>query len=548
MPECGLIFAQAGSELPIASIDMVVLAISLIGVTIFGIYMGRREEGAQDYFLAGKSVAWWAIAGSIFGTNVSSHHLVGMMGAGLKEGFAQANFEFGAIAGLMMLCYFFLPLYRRMGVYTLSEYLGRRFDDRSRLLYSVSNMAFLVIQMCGTLMLGAITVERLTLHSSYEISYATGVWGLALVATAYTVFGGLKAVIYTDVVQSALLLIGAIVIAVLAIYHPNVGGLSGLLEKQPDKFHVFFEATHPQLPWTGVLTGLMILHFYYWGTNQFMVQRALGARTGWDARLGIIVAGYFKLLIPFISIVPGMAAAFILTIDPVTESDTAFAGLTRALVPRGVGLVGLVLAGLVGAILSTIDSMMNSSATLFTFDIYKKYLRPDASEQRLIAVGRVAMCLLVGVSIWLSLVYGQTRSGVFNTMVDYNAYLVPGVLIAFLAGILQPSVTRTGALVCILAGPIASVVLDQAAWHGFGHALQAFHRAGLAALVCYVLLIAVSLFTSHERDPQREQYVWWRYRHDPGDERPEPRPWWQSDRLWAALLIVLTLILCWVFR
>ena len=229
------LFAQAG-ELPLDWLDFTVLVVSVLAVAAYGMYMGRREEGTADYFLAGRSVAWWAIAGSIFGTNVSSHHLVGMMGAGLKEGFAQANFEFGAICGLLMLCYFFLPLYRRMGVYTLSEYLGRRYDDRSRVLYSISNMAFLLIQLCGTLILGAITIEELTRGSPYAVSYSTAVWGVALIAAAYTGFGGLKAVIYTDVIQSVLLLVGAGVIALLAINHPNVGGISGLLAKEPEKF------------------------------------------------------------------------------------------------------------------------------------------------------------------------------------------------------------------------------------------------------------------------------------------------------------------------
>ena len=184
---------------------------------------------------------------------------------------------------------------------------------------------------------------------SFPVSYAAAVWSLSLVATAYTVFGGLKAVIYTDVVQSLLLLSAASIIAVLAIYHPNVGGISGLLQKQPEKFHVFFPASHPELPWTGVLTGLMILHFYYWGTNQFMVQRRSARENDWDARMGTIAAGFFKLLIPFLCIVPGMAAGYILAIDPLKESDTAFAGLMRTLLPTGYGLVGLVMAGLVGA-------------------------------------------------------------------------------------------------------------------------------------------------------------------------------------------------------
>jgi SSS family solute:Na+ symporter len=544
-----LLFAESG-ELPLDWLDFIVLVGSVLAVAAYGMYMGRREEGTADYFLAGRSVAWWAVAGSIFGTNVSSHHLVGMMGAGLKEGFAQANFEFGAICGLLMLCYFFLPLYRRMGVYTLSEYLGRRYDDRSRFLYSVTNMAFLLIQLCGTLILGAITIEELTRGSPCAVSYAGAVWGVAIVAAAYTGFGGLKAVIYTDVIQSALLLVGAGVIAVLAIYHPDVGGISGLLAKEPEKFHVFFPADHKELPWTGVLTGLMILHFYYWGTNQFMVQRALGAKTGWDGRMGIIAAGFFKLLIPFLCIVPGMAAGYILTIDPQTQSDTAFAGLTRQLLPTGYGLVGVVMAGLVGAILSTVDSMMNSTATLFTFDIYQKYVRPGASEQRLIWVGRAAMTVLVAVAIWLSLVFRDTQQGgrsIFLTMADYNAYLVPGVLVAFLAGIFQANVTATGSFACMLTGPIASVLLERGALHGFDHELQAFHRAGLAALLSYGVLLAVSLLYRHERSAETEQYLWWRYRRGGDDDGAVARTWWQRDGLWAILLAALTIALCCYF-
>jgi SSS family solute:Na+ symporter len=434
-----------------------------------------------------------------------------------------------------------------MGVYTLSEFLGRRYDERSCLLYSVTNMAFLLIQMCGTLILGAVTIESLTQGTQFEISYGLAVWGLAVVAAAYTVFGGLKAVIYTDVIQSVLLLLGSAIIAVLAIWHPNVGGISGLLTKQPARFHVFFEASHPQLPWTGVLTGLMILHFYYWGTNQFMVQRALGAKTNWDGRMGIITAGFFKLLIPFLCIVPGMAAGYILTIDAETQSDTAFAGLTRALVPAGYGLVGLVMAGLVGGILSTIDSMMNSTATLYTFDIYKKYIRPEASERRLIWVGRVAMMVLVAIAVAVSLQFKETKGGIFNTMADYNAYLVPGVLIAFLTGIFQRSVTPTGAMACIIAGPVMSIAFEQSAAMFLNHTLQAFHRAGLAAVACYVVLIVVSMITQSERSAEREQYLWWTYRKNPADERLQARPWWQSDRIWAVILVMSTLALCWYF-
>jgi SSS family solute:Na+ symporter len=542
-----VLFAQA-SNVPLQWLDVLILASSVVGVTIFGMWIGRKEESTGDYYLAGKTVAWWAVAGSIFGTNISSHHMVGMMGAGLKEGFAQANYEFGAIFGLLTLCYFFLPFYRRMGLYTLSEYLGRRFDDRSRLVYSITNMAFLLIQMVGTMMLGSLTVATLTADSPYAISYESAVCLTAIVAGAYTFYGGLKADIFNDVVQSVLLLVGSGLLAVLAIWHTNVGGLTGLLEKQPEKFHVFFEASHPELPWSGVLSGLMVLHLYYWGTNQFIAQRTLGARSDWDARMGTITAGFFKLLIPFLCIVPGMAAGYILAIDPATESDTAFAGLTRTLLPPGYGLVGVVMAGLVAGILSTIDSMMNSTATLFTFDIYKKYVRPDASEMRLIWVGRVAMMLMVAAAIGLSLYFGKTKGGIFNRMADYNAYLVPGVIVAYVAGILQPFVTRTASFVCILAGPFLSIFFEQSARYGFDHQLQAFHRAALATVGCYALLLVVSLATQHQRDHEREQYTWSRFRRERPIEDDARRLWWQHDKLWAGVLIACTLGMCWFFR
>jgi Na+/proline symporter len=191
--------------------------------------------------------------------------------------------------------------------------------------------------------------------------------------------------------------------------------------------------------------------------------------------------------------------------------------------------------------------MMNSTATLFTFDIYKKYVRPDASEMRLIWVGRGAMMLMVSASIALSLYFGQTKGGIFNKMADYNAYLVPGVIVAYVAGILQPFVTRTAAFVCILAGPFLSILFEQAARHGFAHNLQSFHRAALATIACYGVLVAVSFATATERDTDREQYTWTRFRNEKPIGDRGLRPWWQNDKLWAGILVACTLGMCWFF-
>jgi SSS family solute:Na+ symporter len=185
---------------------------------------------------------------------------------------------------------------------------------------------------------------------------------------------------------------------------------------------------------------------------------------------------------------------------------------------------------------------------LFTFDIYKKYVRPDASEMRLIWVGRVAMMLMVAAAIGLSLYFGKTKGGIFNRMADYNAYLVPGVIVAYVAGILQPFVTRTASFVCILAGPFLSIFFEQSARYGFDHQLQAFHRAALATVGCYALLLVVSLATQHQRDHEREQYTWSRFRRERPIEDDARRLWWQHDKLWAGVLIACTLGMCWFFR
>ena len=369
--------------------------------------------------------------------------------------------------------------------------------------------------MVGTLILGALTVETLTAGSEYAISYRGCVWLiLAGVAAAYTIFGGLKAVIYTDVIQSVLLLVGA---RHRSRCSPSgirkVGGISGLLERQPEKFHVFFPADHPELPWSGVLSGLMVLHLYYWGTNQFIVQRTLGAKTGWDARTGTIMAGFFKLLIPFMCIVPGMAAALILAIDPETQSDTAFAGLTRTLLPAGYGLVGLVMAGLIGGILvnNRLDDELYGDAVHFRH-LPESISIPDATEMRLIWVGRLAM-MSDGLAWRLGCrcYFGQARGGIFNTYGGLQR--LPGTGRDrglrgrhFAAaghphrGICVHS-GRTNLVGCLRVGCLERVRAQAAGFSsgGIGDRGVLLDRDG------------VSLLTQRERDSEREHYTWRRF-------------------------------------
>ncbi len=495
------------------TIDLVIFIAALLAVMAVGLLAGQREsESSEQYFLAGRHIPWWGVAGSIYGSNVSANHMVGMMGIGFSIGFAQSHFELGAIFGLLLLCYGFLPVYRRLRVYTLSEYLGRRYDDRSRLAYAVIMVLIMVgVQMVPGLYIGArsacVMVNEPAVTTSTEIVetigdrrdvesglittaelptrpriivnttwYAAFVIALAVVSTAYTVLGGLRAVVWTDAIQSILLLGAGVLLAVLTFTELSgtgqlIEGWGRMLEldaatPQP-RMRLYLPSSHPQLPWTGVLTGLMFLHCFYWGTNQFIVQRALGARSDREARIGIISAGFLKLLIPFFAVATGIAGYYLFEqkLDHVVAPDTAFPELVKLVVPAGIGLVGLIAAGLIGAILSSIDSMMNSAATIFTIDVYQKYIRPEASDRQLVRAGRMAIVVFVVFATALTFLVIDPNSddNFFLQIVDYSGYLTPGLLVAFLVGMFWSRATAAGALTSIVAG-VAFSALFQAAY------------------------------------------------------------------------------------
>ena len=290
-----------------------------------------------------------------------------------------------------------------------------------------------------------------------------------MVSTLYTVIGGLRAVVLTDAIQSLLLLGGGILLAVLIFGELSEGG--GVLEgwnrmRELDdaagtrKMQLYLPSNHRQLPWSGVLTGLIFMHCFYWGTNQFIVQRALGARSDGEARLGIIAAGFLKLLIPFFAIAAGIAGYYLITdrVEHAVAPDAAFAELVKLVVPAGVGLGGIVAAGLIGAILSSIDSMMNSAATIFTIDIYQKYIRPEADDRQLVRVGRLSIIAFVVIATGLTFVVIDPNSekNFFLQIANYTSLLTPGLLVAFLVGMFWSRATATGAFLTIIAGVLFS--------------------------------------------------------------------------------------------
>lgn len=611
----------------LSTTDLVIFFGSLVAIMALGLWAGRKEDDSADYFLAGKNARWWGVAGSIFGSNVSANHIVGMMGVGFTVGFAQSQFEITAIAGLLLLCYGLLPVYRKMNVYTLSEYLGKRYDDRSRIAFAmVMIVIMVVVQMVPGFYLGSRSVNRLlqgdtgkkavaeavvdangTTGSILEIKvknggrkyasapvvmiegaaeanatidangtvtavtlvspgsdynasappavtfsggnannpnlspgdidpkyYQLGILIMALVTGAYVIVGGLRAVIVTDVIQSVLMLVGGLTVAFIVFGLPEVGGWSGMRAMDAaeaagaQKMHLYEPSDHPKLPWTGMLSGLMILHFFYWGTNQFIVQRALAARTDREARTGIITAGFFKLLIPFFSIGTGIAAYYLFQKKGMTvASDDVFITLlTQYVQPIGYGVVGLVAAGLIGAILSSVDSMLNSAATIITFDVYKKYYAPDADEQKLVKVGRICIGIFIVLAgfIAVAIMDPNSTSPFFLFVAANQMKLVAGLVVAFLAGMFWKRATPAGGITAILTGLILSFWLapfEGAPWPSlyetlfsnnetvvalFGPKLNFFHASFVAALAALVLHVVVSLNT--QPDEEKARYTW----------------------------------------
>jgi len=533
-------------------LDLVIFFTALFGAMAVGFIAGRKEETSEDYFLAGRKIPWWGVAGSIFGSNVSANHMVGMMGVGLSIGFAQSHFEIGAIAGLVLLCYGFLPVYRKLNLFTLSEYLEKRYDHRSRICYAVIMVIIMaVIQLVPGLYIGARSIcvlagdfalETQTIASDDDGSaeakvvaspkdgaaedqppgpensgpensgqentesngteaelkekaagaaptsgkmvvkqkwYIGFVLILAFISGSYTILGGLKAVVWTDFIQSILLLIAGVVVACLVFHALGGGVLEGWQRMREldssrlpgesgafNKMSLYLPMNHPGLPWTGVLTGLLAMHFYYWGTNQFIVQRALGAKSDHEAKIGIIAAGFLKLLIPFFAIAAGVAAFYLFRekLDRPVAQDTAFTEAVKLVVPAGFGLIGLIAAGLIGAILSSIDSMMNSAATLVTIDVYKRYFRPDADDKEMILVGRITIVVFVTVAALMAIFVldPNSESSFFLMIANYQNYFTPGLLVAFGLGMLWRRGTPLAGLAAIVAGVVLSFGVEKA--------------------------------------------------------------------------------------
>jgi len=448
-------------------------AVLILGI---GLWVSRDKKGhqknAEDYFLASKSLPWWAIGASLIAANISAEQFIGMSGSGFASGLAIASYEWMAALTLIIVGKYFLPIFIKKELYTIPEFVEKRYSTNLKTILAVFWIALYVfVNLASVLYLGSLALETIM-----GIPMIYGVIGLALFAAAYSLYGGLSAVAWTDVIQVVFLVLGGIVTTYLALNTVSGGegvveGFKVIYDRVPERFEMILDQSNPEynnLPGLGVLIGgLWVANLYYWGFNQYIIQRTLAAKSLKESQKGILFAAFLKLIIPLIVVIPGIAA-YVIVNDPEllaslgeigqqnlpssSEADKAYPWLLQLL---PVGLKGLAFAALSAAIVSSLASMLNSTSTIFTMDIYKPYINKKASDKATVNVGRLSgFIALVIACITAPLLGGIDQA--FQFIQEYTGVVSPGILAVFLLGLFWKKTTNKGAIIGVLSSiPIA---------------------------------------------------------------------------------------------
>jgi solute:Na+ symporter, SSS family len=503
--EAVMLFASgvAVTHRTLAAVDLVIIGIYFAIVFGIGFYFSKKERTSEDYFLASRNIGWFAIGASLFVSNISTEHFIGLAGSGATSGLAAGNFEWEASLILLLLGWVFVPFYLRSNVFTMPEFLERRFNRNcATYLASISIIAYIFTKISVHLYAAAIVLERVVGWNQWTAAI------ILIVATGiYTVAGGLAAVIYTDLVQTLILLAGAIALTVIGL--DKVGGFAGLRAAVPASYlHMVKPATDPEFPWTGIFFGAPILGIWYWCTDQVIVQRVLSARDEGHAKAGTIFAGFLKILPVFLLVIPGLIAfalypqLFTIVNSKVTDGDIAFPTIVVNLLPTG--FVGLMIAALLAALMGAMSSVFNSASTMVTLDFYKK-LRPGANEMQLVTFGRIATGVMVLLGLlWVPFIH-LLSAQLWIYLQSVQAYISPPIAVCFIFGILWPRLNGQGAISSLLVGFVLGTVrfvfevLDKtqhyqsAAIRGLVN-MNFLHYAIVMFVACSAVLIGVSMF------------------------------------------------------
>ena len=537
-------YRRMSPDFPIATLDLAIIAGYFAIVGIIGYVVAQRVESGDDLFLAGRSLAWGTIGFSLFASNISSTTLIGLAGDAYRMGIAVSNYEWMAGVVLVFIAIFFVPFFIRSGLTTIPEYLERRFDVRSRKYFSALTIfTSVIIDTAGGIYAGTLVIKTffpdLLPGLGPEMDFYMTCFILALIAGIYTAAGGLAAVVYTDILQAIILLVGSVFIAGITFSEFNFSWAQATAQLPEDHLSLMRPIGSEGLPWLGTLVGVPILGFYYWGLNQYIVQRILGARDLNNARWGAMLGGFLKLLPLFIMVLPG---AFALQLYPdLPNPDQVFPTLVTDLLP--VGVVGLVMAGLVAAIMSTIDSTLNSASTPITIDFIKPQW-PDLTPNQVGNVGRVTtIILMLFAAVWAPQI--REFPGLWSYIQSVLSYLVPPVVAIFLLGVFWPRTNGSGAFATLLGGHALSLVVFLCAQDGllFTDAPIDLHFtiiAGILTAICLGMLVVFSLTLGEAPAPEKIDDLTWANR---ALAEEDALSWYKNYRIHAAVVLSLTVVM-----
>ncbi len=453
-------------------LDVVTFVLYFVGIVGLGVWLALREKATtREYFLAGDRLPWYAIGASVLASNISTEQFIGMVGWAYTYGFVIANFEWGAWLTWSVALWFFLPFYAKARLYTTPDFLERRYNRTCRYLLSLASIITYVLALEG----GVLYAGSKALNVMFGMSLFTGVLVQAIATGLYTIAGGLLSVVWTDAVQCVLFIVGGLAVTVLGLMH--VGGLGALMDAAPDKFFMF-HLVHDKCPIVAYYVCSLFVGAYYVSSNQFLIQRCLGARSEWDGRMGLLFSNFLKLLMPLIVVLPGIIAFRLL--PGLKDPDQAYPTLVSMLL--GPGMFGLLMSALAAAIMSTVSSAVNSAATLFTLDLYKPLIAPDAGEAQLVRVGKLSSAALLIAGTVLALFYTRLQDPatgqplpVFSLIMNIFFFIGPPLSIVFLAGIFWSRATPAAAVWTIIGGYVLSLVSQYVLFTPAGQWPQSLH-------------------------------------------------------------------------
>ena len=529
------------------SLDWIVIA------AYFSVILGiawwvirQKQESSTQYFLAGRHVGWFVIGASIFASNIGSEHLVGLAGTGAKTGLAMGHYELHAWC-ILLLGWVFVPFYMRSKVFTMPEFLEKRYSPTARWFLSlISLVAYVLTKVSVTIYAGAIVFQALL-----GTEFWTGALITVVLTGIYTILGGLRAVVYTEALQAIVLLVGSITVTIVGII--KIGGWNNLIKiAGSEHFNLFLPLDHPDFPWLGMLLAPPIVGIWYWCTDQCIVQRVLAARNETQARRGTILASYLKLFPIFIFFIPGVTAYALAKTGQLNlpAADQAFPAMVKMLLPAGIR--GLVVGGLLAALMSSLAAVFNSCSTLFTMDIYKK-LKPQASEKTLVLVGRIATGVVVVCGIlWIPLMK-FISSELYHYLQSVQAYFAPPIFSVFLLGLFWKRINSRGALTSLIGGfvigmlrLVAEIFKDKlSGWLYTFADVNFLYFCVYLTLFCIGIMIVVSMLT---RAPEYEKIQGLTYATTmAADKKASRLSWNKRDVILSVIVLVIIALMMVLF-